>query len=402
MTREEVLNTALQIKSNNICLMLSTGVGKTKVALSILKDRLKDKLIYNILVVVPKNVLKDEWVKEIHKWNMDDMLPHIVFTTYVSLPKHNLNQYDAVIWDEAHHITDRCFEVIKAYNIKHFYSQINLFLSATLNDKKMCAIKNNFYNVYTLKIDIKEAIDSDILPDPEVLLLPLMLNKSEQTQTYVYGVKNKTILNCNYANRWNSMKLYFKNSKTYKVQVACSEYEYYQLLNDDIEYATKKCREYRKRQLFVKRLKWLSDLKTPLISMLLKILNTERTLTFCNSIEQCEQLGKYPIHSGKKELIENLNKFNTGEIDHITSCDMLKEGANISSLKVGIFAYLTASDTTTFQKIGRILRHEKPVIIVPYYQGTREEEIVEKMKDNFNPEKIHIINYLNEIKNYLK
>ena len=68
MTREEVLTTALQIKSNSICLMLSTGVGKTRIALNILKDRLKDKLFYSILVVVPKNVLKDEWVKEIHKW----------------------------------------------------------------------------------------------------------------------------------------------------------------------------------------------------------------------------------------------------------------------------------------------------------------------------------------------
>ena len=52
--------------------------------------------------------------------------------------------------------------------------------------------------------------------------------------------------------------------------------------------------------------------------------------------------------------------------------------------------------------VKRILRHDKPVIIIPYYADTREEEIVEKMKDNFNPEKIHIINYLNEIKSYLK
>lgn len=397
MTREEVLNTALQLKSNSICLMLSTGVGKTKVALSILKDRLKDKLIYNILVVVPKNVLKDEWVKEVHKWGMDDMLPHIVFTTYVSLPKYSLTHYHAVIWDEAHHITDRCFEVIKAYNIKHFYSQINLFLSATLNDKKMCAIKNNFYNVYTLKIDIKEAIDSDILPDPEVLLLPLRLDKTTPTQVYVKRKSCKKEVTCDFKTRWQ----YLKN-KSLKVNICCTEQEYYELLETDYDLATTHARETWRRQLAIQRLKWLSEIKTPLVKNILQILNKERTLTFCNSINQSEKLGKYPIHSGKKELLENLEKFNNGDIDHITAVGILNEGANVTNLRIGIFAHLNASKVPTFQRIGRTLRHQKPVIIIPYYQGTREEEIVEKMKDNFNPEKIHIINYLNEIKSYLK
>ena len=709
MTREEVLSTALQIKSNNICLELPTSFGKTLDALTIVKERLKDKLVKSILIVVPKNVLKKEWDKEIDKWNMQELKPFIVYSTYVSLPKQNLNKYDCIIYDECfrgdteiltlrgfvkfeelleddvvaqwdngiisfvkpirlikhpydgllkkvhlgrgrycymtpnhnqvyrttsinewrvkpikdlaadyrnripvsgkgsgnnnpltpleqlyiaiqadgtlqrhqknesvysiqvtrerkkqrltnilsqiqdwtkiktnrpntdrylcklpkgdakllsthfsvnmgydraesfiqeiaewdgsrynnmiyysskirenvdfvasvavqagykalqgvekdtrnttysdiyriylykkeetdtqpmkkneyisykgnvfcvevpshkivvrsqgytfisgncHHLTDRCVDAINTYTVGiNGRKTINILLSATIKPLQKIKFTKVFYNLQTIKVQVKDAINERILPDPEVLLLPLRLNKSEQAQTYIYGAKNKVILNCNYANRWNSVKLYYKNPKTYKVQIACSEYEYYQLLNNDIEYATKKCREDRKRQLFIKRLKWLSDLKTPLINILLKILNTERTLTFCNSIDQCEQLGKYPIHSGKKELIDNLNKFNIGEIDHITSCAMLNEGANIFSLKVGIFAYLTASDTPTFQKMGRCLRHQKPVIIIPYYQGTREGEIVEKMKDNFNPEKIHIINYLNEIKSYLK
>ena len=397
MTREEVLNTALQIKSNNICLMLSTGVGKTRVALNILKDRLKDKLFYSILVVVPKNVLKDEWVKEIHKWGMDDMLPHIIFTTYVSLPKHSLTHYHAVIWDEAHHITDRCFEVIKVYDIKHFYNQINLFLSATLDAKKMCAIKNNFYNVYTLKVDIKEAIESDILPDPEVLLIPLRLDKTKPNQVYVKRKSCKREVTCEFRNRWS----YIKN-KDIRVNIWCTEFEYYGLLQSDYELATTRAREFWKRQLAMHRLKWLSEIKTPLVKNILQMLNKERTLTFCNSIDQSEKLGKYPIHSGKKELLENLEKFNNGDINHITAVGMLNEGANVTNLRIGIFAHLNASKVPTFQRIGRTLRHPKPVIIVPYYIDTREEEIVEKMKDNFNPEKIHIINYLNEIKSYLK
>ena len=60
MTREEVLNTALQIHSNNIILSLPTGFGKTMIALKVVENKLKNKLIKSILIVVPKNVLKED------------------------------------------------------------------------------------------------------------------------------------------------------------------------------------------------------------------------------------------------------------------------------------------------------------------------------------------------------
>ena len=64
MTREEILNTALQIHSRNILLELPTGLGKSLIALKLAQDKVKDLLIYSILIVVPKNVLKKEWEKE--------------------------------------------------------------------------------------------------------------------------------------------------------------------------------------------------------------------------------------------------------------------------------------------------------------------------------------------------
>ena len=49
------------------------------------------------------------------------------------------------------------------------------------------------------------------------------------------------------------------------------------------------------------------------------------------------------------------------------------------------------------QKLGRILRHPKPIIIIPYYKYTRDEEIVQKMCENYNPDLIKTITNLNEI-----
>ena len=47
--------------------------------------------------------------------------------------------------------------------------------------------------------------------------------------------------------------------------------------------------------------------------------------------------------------------------------------------------------------VKRSLRHKHPVIIIPYYQGTREEEIKDKMIEGFNKEFIKVIHSIQEI-----
>lgn len=58
---------------------------------------------------------------------------------------------------------------------------------------------------------------------------------------------------------------------------------------------------------------------------------------------------------------------------------------NLSSCQVGIHANIGSSEVAEIQKLGRLLRHKNPLIIIPYYAGTREEEIVDKMLRNYNP-----------------
>ena len=48
--------------------------------------------------------------------------------------------------------------------------------------------------------------------------------------------------------------------------------------------------------------------------------------------------------------------------------------------------------------VKRILRHKEPVIIIPYYKNTREEEVVVKMIENYNKDLIQVIKNINDIK----
>ncbi len=36
------------------------------------------------------------------------------------------------------------------------------------------------------------------------------------------------------------------------------------------------------------------------------------------------------------------------------------------------------------QKLGRLLRHPEPIILIPFFKNTREEEIVNKMCEHYN------------------
>ena len=77
---------------------------------------------------------------------------------------------------------------------------------------------------------------------------------------------------------------------------------------------------------------------------------------------------------------------------------MLNEGCNLTNCQIGIYASLNSSDTMIKQKLGRLLRHPNPVLIIPYYNNTREEDIIEKMLEDYNPELVTVVESLNRIK----
>ena len=77
---------------------------------------------------------------------------------------------------------------------------------------------------------------------------------------------------------------------------------------------------------------------------------------------------------------------------------MVNEGVNLSNCRIGLYANLNSSDAIIIQRLGRILRHPSPIIIIPYFKHTRDEEIVKKMTVNYNPELIYTIKSIKDIK----
>ena len=190
-----------------------------------------------------------------------------------------------------------------------------------------------------------------------------------------------------------------------KIIIKCTQRQYYNDLSSIIEWYKKRTYNERLKNLFLhksgERLKWLSNQKTSFIHSLLDLLHKERTLVFCNSISQTEELGKYCINSKNKDSEQYLQLFNNSKINHITACNMLDEGINLFNCRIGIYATLNSSDRMIKQKLGRLLRHTEPIIVIPYFLNTRDEEIIQKMCEDYNENLIKVINNINDLINEL-
>lgn len=390
MTREEVLEDIKNIPNKNVLLTLPTGFGKTRNAIERVKHIAK-KEHTNLLIVIPRNVLIVSWENEFNKWWSDCNL-NITFTTYVSFPKHKGN-WDFIIFDEAHHLSERCREALCDFNIKY-----TILLSATVKKDLREELKEVFDDLYYYNTSLRDAINNGVLPDPIVYLLPLTLDNKLPSEIIIRNPKAKgRIIYSSWAERWSYIR-----QKTNPVHIYCTKAQYLEDFNNQIEYFKNRrgniiCKN-RWLKLCGDRLKYLSNCKTSIVLEILKHCESQRTLTFCNSIEQTEKLGKYCINSKNIKSSEFLRVFNDGIIDHITACNMLNEGMNLVNCRVGIYANLNSSETIIKQRTGRLLRHSNPIIIIPYYKGTREEELINKMLENYNSNLVKTVNYIKDIK----
>ena len=391
MNRQEVEEKLRECKSREYILQLPTSFGKTKIAIDLLNNF---QSVNKILIVCPKLVLFQTWKDELIKWNKSELLNKVKFSTYVGL-HNNIDNYDVLILDECHHITDRSIDIIKTYNFNY-----KICLSATIKKDSYFRLTQILSNPYFLKVSVKDAIEEDILPSPTIYLLPLILDDSKKQYQFIKNSKAKKVVECNYSERWK----YIRDKNT-KVIINCTAKEYITELDSQIEYY--KNRYLQGRVGYIKnfwlqkageRLKFLSKIKEPMILKIQDKLGNTRTLTFCSDIAQTERLGKNAINSKSGNSSDILNLFNKGEINHITACNMLNEGINLVNCRVGIWGYINASEIMTVQRIGRILRHKKPIIIIPYYLGTREQELVQDILETVDKKCIKVISNLNNLK----
>ena len=389
MTREQIYissQKALSI-SNTLLLESATGTGKTFISIRLVNYLLSSEWYrraesINILILVAKRVHKQTWKDEISKWggiNHSTAHINICMECYESLKNHCGEQWDICIADEVHHLGSETRQRI----MKTLHPGYLIGLSATIPKKLKMWFTYN-YHAQIVSCDIVEAIDSEILPEPTILLFPLQLENTKMSETIEINPKVKgPTYQGEYKDLWK-----YKRAKQHAI-LKCTQKQKLIELDKLIEWYKKKAMTgspaMKQSWLYLcgKRLEFLADCKLQWVKLILHYLDKERTITFCKTIAQTEQLGKNCIHSQNKEATKIYEDFNNKKINHITAVNILNENANLVDCRYGIFCNITSSEIITSQRQGRMLRHKDPVMIIPYYIGTREEELVKKGIEGF-------------------
>ena len=397
MTREEIYQRCEREidRTKGVLLEAGTGSGKSSVAIHLLNHLNPDNKPFTVLLLVAKTVHKFTWEEEFNKWGLNSEIA-VCSECYESLKKHVGQFYDAIILDECHHVQSELRQGL----LDHVSFRYMIGLSATIPKKLKYRLMNT-YKLGLVQCSLQDAIEDGILPEPEIMLLPLHLDNTVKCEEIEVNPKgSRGTVYDDYEKLW-----YYKKSKLHAI-LRCTPKQKLQYMDNRIIYAKRafdRTRNEGAKLRWLKmcgdRLKFLAECKNSIVKELLSKISDKRVLTFCTSIEQTEELGSNCIHSKNKNADAVLEKFNKGKLNHITACQVLNEGVNLKNCQFGIFANINASGIIKVQRVGRILRHEHPVVIIPYYVNSREEEIVKDWIGEYNEKLIHEYNTLEDLTN---
>ena len=399
MTREELRDAAVQAfqKWNNIAIQAATGVGKSKIAIDICNECATRQLqSLKVLLVVAELAHINNWKKEFDKWGYDYSYTTII--CYASLKNFKNTIWDLVIFDEAHHLDSELrLEVFDCLKTKY-----RVFLSATLKDSLLWRLQDSCGYIKNIKMGLQEAFTSGVLPEPEIRLIPLVLDNTKPTETIVeeWGKKDKRVTAiCTYEERWK----YIRDRKKIpngRLIITCTQKQKYDYITEQFEFYKKRFMTTRNEiiknkwlQYGSKRKTYIGTLKTSVAQKLIEKVKDKRLICFCTNIEQADLLGgENAIHSKKKDRPGIIQKFNDKKINSLFAVGMLQEGVNLEDIQVGIIIQLDGEERPFIQRFGRALRAETPVQYIIYYKGTRDEEYLKTALENIDKKYIKEIN----------
>lgn len=399
LTKNIAQDNAVNIINNNDYVLLSwaTGVGKSLAFIKYQEQFNPNGLTY--IIVSEINHIQN-WKEEYIKYNKEYLLKNTKIFCYASLKKYQNNNPSLVCLDEAHHsLSDLRIQYLTSLSFDKIVA-----LTATLTNEQKQTLNSIFGHTFVeFNITLDNAINNDIIKTPTVYLIPLELNYYQNNIYYeeLRGKKEERIvIEDDIKNRFKYLDR--KKYKNVHLKFKCSEQKAYNEICNNIEYL--KTRYYNNKTDYFrnmwlnecsKRKIFLGELKTPYIKKLFILLKDKRYICSTISIKQANELGDNNtiIHSKIDEKINSkvISNFNNKVIDKIITVNKLQEGQNLNHIDAAIITQLDSKDRSFIQKTGRALRSENPEIYILYYKNTRDEEFLQSVFDNINPEYIKIL-----------
>lgn len=363
MTKDDLQNLAVKRleKEKRLICQWATGAGKSNIALKFLRNHPD----FTCLILVPEQNNIQNWYDEFEKFQVNSDKVSIV--CYASFHKHLHTEWDLLVFDEMPHVdTERRIAICNSVSGKYI-----LALGALVTEDERASLESVYGTFDKHLVSLSTAIRIGILPSPTVKVLHLKLD-----DTY--------------------KKYWYKG----RVYTAKERYWYLQKKVDSAKETFKRAsNKYNEKQLLLagsERKRFLGELKEDAIQRICDhlCLRKRRFLCFCSSIDQANKLGKdHAFTSETPTSMKLLERFNNHEIDSLFVVGKLIEGQNLNDIQVGVIGQLGGTQRITVQSIGRIMRSESPLIYVPVFDGTKDDDFLRTLTANISAEYIKHYNF---------
>lgn len=325
---------------NNCTLVLPVRTGKCKVGLEIAKSFTK------VLIAYPNNSILESWKNDAIKFNYDTS--KIIFTTFLSLDKHKLDDFDLVIIDEVQDFSIGCWEYLTGFTIKKL-----ICLTATPPNK---GEKKVFLDKYA----------------------PIVYERSLDETTGILQ-KDYTIT-VHLLEPSNEKNIPLKSGKFWSEKAKIGFWEGKYSISRNFQDMLRLIQSIQNSKT---KLDYVKELSSKL----------DRCIIFLETTSQCDNLPYYSYHSKDKTSEDNLKAFQEGKISHLTCVKQLSAGISFKNLNKCIILHAYASNNKFHQKLGRVLnlidnKDSFAEIHLIVLKGTRDENWAKSSLSYFDNSKI--------------
>lgn len=301
------------IQAGEGILYLCPRFGKTRTAINIFK-KMKYK---KILISYPDNKIKESWQSEMKEVSYKG---DITYTTHLSLHKYKNEEYDIVVIDEIHLLSEKQIE-----NVSELMKENKILgLTGTLSSFTEKTLQKELGLKIVAKYSIEQAIEEGVVCDYEIIVKMVPLDD--------------TVLN-----------QYKSAQRTEKRQ--------FDAYGKVIEKMEKEGKETFFLRLSRMRIIQNSLSKIEKTKELLDKYKKERVLVFCGLTSIADRLGCPVYHSkkGDKELFED---FAEGKGNHLAVVKIGNTGVTYKPLDRVIINYFDSNSENLAQKINRCMAME--------------------------------------------
>lgn len=316
--QQEFADKWLQGKQFGI-LNLCPRFGKINVAIKILKKGFSKDA--KVLIAYPDIEIKKSWISDFKKFGYVNK--NVVFSTHMSLKKLVNEQYDLIIIDEIHLLSEAQIKIVQQLNINN---KKLLGLTGTLSKWTQRTLSQSLGLGIDGYYSMEQAITEGVVPDYQITILKVSLDNKQ----YIYPSK--------------------KGDRTEKKQF------------DVYSYVINKLVEEEKDVPFTLRLTRMRIIQNSIAKIqatrkLLADFKDERVLVFCGLIKTAEKLGCPTYHSNSVDY-QIFNDFIKGIGNHCAVVKIGNTGITYKPLNRVIVNYFDSNSENLAQKINRCMSWE--------------------------------------------